>query len=338
MQSAAAFHTYIEVVTLFSAVHIVAIVCNIGTPIGLLYGPLLYTANQPGYEAAKSKANFLIHFTPFLLFSVAYPFVFYGLQNSLPAAQTLMFYYPAYFASMFASLLYYTFSIMFARKKVQELHAHADLLITKLSVVNIANACLIILLMLQMFRNDINYGFDLRLLIYGLLACSLLLMLQYLYMRNIEADEETISADTLPVDSQQVRKRYQKSNLDEEVLDEYARRIHKILKESKLYLNSDLNPDMLSKETGIPRHHFSQLFNVQIGKSFYQLIAEYRIAHAVQVLNGEGNIKMESLAYECGFNSKTSFNRYFREQTGLTPSEYRQSGKAASVQSAINTN
>jgi len=45
--------------------------------------------------------------------------------------------------------------------------------------------------------------------------------------------------------------------------------------------------------------------------------------YALDLINtNQGKLKIESLAYSCGFNSKTSFNKYFKEKTGFTPSEY----------------
>ncbi len=40
-------------------------------------------------------------------------------------------------------------------------------------------------------------------------------------------------------------------------------------------------------------------------------------------MNEDNAITIESLAYECGFNSKTTLNKYFKELTGLVPSQYR---------------
>ena len=62
-----------------------------------------------------------------------------------------------------------------------------------------------------------------------------------------------------------------------------------------------------------------------MGKSFYVLVSEYRINYAKEILKEDNNITIESLAYECGFNSKSTFNKYFKEQTGYSPSEYRSS-------------
>jgi AraC-like DNA-binding protein len=66
------------------------------------------------------------------------------------------------------------------------------------------------------------------------------------------------------------------------------------------------------------------LFNDYLGKSFYRIIAEYRIENAICILKEKGDsLTIEALAYESGFSSKTSFNKYFKEITGYLPSEYR---------------
>ena len=62
-----------------------------------------------------------------------------------------------------------------------------------------------------------------------------------------------------------------------------------------------------------------------MGKNFYQVVSEYRIKHAEELLKEDVNITIETLSYECGFNSKSTFNKYFKEYTGYSPSEYRES-------------
>ncbi|MGF1925655.1 MAG: helix-turn-helix domain-containing protein, partial [Bacteroidia bacterium] len=90
----------------------------------------------------------------------------------------------------------------------------------------------------------------------------------------------------------------------------------------------DISIDLISRELDIPKYHFSQLFNVHIGTNFYTFIAERRIEYALKKLSEEqGKLKIESLAYQCGFNSKTSFNRYFKQITGFTPLEYLSRGE-----------
>ncbi|PLX12240.1 MAG: hypothetical protein C0597_13735 [Marinilabiliales bacterium] len=51
---------------------------------------------------------------------------------------------------------------------------------------------------------------------------------------------------------------------------------------------------------------------------------QYRIEEFKRLASSPKNhqFTLLSLAYECGFNSKSSFNRYFKKSTGVTPSQY----------------
>lgn len=118
--------------------------------------------------------------------------------------------------------------------------------------------------------------------------------------------------------------RYRHSSLATTTLDLYDQELRSFLQETKAYLNADLSLDELSLNTNIPKRHFSQLFNVHLQKNFYQLLAEYRIAYALEALAEEADLKIEYLANACGYHSRTTFTKHFKEQVGLTPSRYRE--------------
>jgi AraC-like DNA-binding protein len=89
----------------------------------------------------------------------------------------------------------------------------------------------------------------------------------------------------------------------------------------------DLNLDKLASLTGINKYHLSETLNGFVGKSFYQYINEYRVSYALKQMESMSSTRGEdfnvlSLAYKSGFKAKSSFNRYFKEITGFTPSEY----------------
>jgi len=96
------------------------------------------------------------------------------------------------------------------------------------------------------------------------------------------------------------------------------------MEEQKLYLKASLSlkdlANVLSKDPNL----ISFVLNRHIGKTFYEMVNSYRI-EAVKVRLLEGDIEQFTLlaiALECGFNSKTSFNRVFKETTGVTPRQY----------------
>jgi AraC-like DNA-binding protein len=124
----------------------------------------------------------------------------------------------------------------------------------------------------------------------------------------------------------QPEKRYLKSALDETMMDEYEAKLKKYMQQSKVYLDTELSLDDLAHKIKIPKHHITQLLNDRVHKNFYSFINEYRIEEAMQKLRDpEVDVNMLSLAFDCGFNSKSSFNSYFKKITGVTPSAYRKS-------------
>jgi len=74
-------------------------------------------------------------------------------------------------------------------------------------------------------------------------------------------------------------------------------------------------------------HHVSQVINEKLGKSFFELLASYRVEEAKKILSDEkrSNITVEEISELVGYNSKTAFNNAFRKITGKTPSEFRKS-------------
>ena len=117
---------------------------------------------------------------------------------------------------------------------------------------------------------------------------------------------------------------YQKSLLPADLLDEYENKLNALFQEKKNYLDPDLSLQVLAKDLKIPKHHLTQLFSVRIGKNFYQYINVFRVEHACELISKSESGTLETLAFESGFNSKTTFNRYFKAQMGCTPSEYRE--------------
>ena len=94
---------------------------------------------------------------------------------------------------------------------------------------------------------------------------------------------------------------------------------------AKPYLNPDLTLTELAKQLTISRNQLSEVINTGVGDSFYNFINKYRIDEVKQLIKEDPTkrFKIMSLAYEAGFNSKSSFNNIFKKIMGLTPSAYR---------------
>jgi AraC-like DNA-binding protein len=75
----------------------------------------------------------------------------------------------------------------------------------------------------------------------------------------------------------------------------------------------------------IPQHHITQTLNIYKEKSFYDYINAYRVEAFINKLQKGDSDKFSllGLAFDCGFNSKSSFNRVFKNITGKSPSEFK---------------
>jgi AraC-like DNA-binding protein len=93
---------------------------------------------------------------------------------------------------------------------------------------------------------------------------------------------------------------------------------------AKPYRKSDLKISDLADTVGIPTYQLSQLINEGFKVKFYDFINQYRVDEAKKLLvEDTRGYKILAIAYEVGFNSKATFNRVFKNSTGLTPSEFR---------------
>ena len=84
----------------------------------------------------------------------------------------------------------------------------------------------------------------------------------------------------------------------------------------------DISLPVVARRLGTNTAYLSRALNVGTGQSFNHAISTLRVAAATRRLRGTGPIL--EVAAEVGFSSKATFNRVFKEHTGLTPSAYRE--------------
>ena len=103
----------------------------------------------------------------------------------------------------------------------------------------------------------------------------------------------------------------------------------KIMANEKLYLDPELSIGNLANQLGVHSHQLSKLINTELNKNFFEFVNEYRVEEYKKLIVKPENkhISILGLAMDAGFNSKATFNRFFKNTTGLTPSEFRESYK-----------
>ncbi|AYB33004.1 helix-turn-helix domain-containing protein [Chryseolinea soli] len=127
--------------------------------------------------------------------------------------------------------------------------------------------------------------------------------------------------------------RNQKNTLNPERKDDIVARIQGLMEQDKLYLQAELTLQDLADQLGIPAYQVSQAINEGLQKTFYDLVNGCRVAEAQRLLLDpkNRNLKIMAVAFDSGFNSKTTFNTVFKKFTGLTPSEFKEQHQAQTV-------
>lgn len=133
--------------------------------------------------------------------------------------------------------------------------------------------------------------------------------------------------------------RYANKRLSEPDRASFLDALKRCMEVDQVYRNGDLTLDELAALLAMTPHELSQLINDGCGVNLQEYLNRYRVdALKVALLApGQADASILDLALACGFNSKTTLNRAFKKQTGLTPSEFRRGGLEAGAESSSGT-
>lgn len=120
------------------------------------------------------------------------------------------------------------------------------------------------------------------------------------------------------------KKKYAKSGLNEDSAKELHIQLKQLMDAEKLFSEPELNLNDLANRLDIHPNYLSQVINEMEGVNFYDYINSLRIEEFKRLVFLPENQKytLLALAYDCGFNSKSSFNRAFKKNTNLSPTQY----------------
>ena len=125
--------------------------------------------------------------------------------------------------------------------------------------------------------------------------------------------------------------KYEKSGLTTSLSHELKDKVEYLFSKEKLYKENNINLDMLAERLNTTRHNASQVINEHFDMSFHELVNKYRISEAKQLLEDDSKLNWNiiEVAYEVGYNNKVTFNKAFKKDTNLTPSEYQKNSWGA---------
>ncbi|MEG1592590.1 helix-turn-helix domain-containing protein [Chryseobacterium sp.] len=279
--------------------HISNIFIQIGLSACIMIGPLLYLYLN---SYSEKKANWKIHVIPYLILMTAlgifYPYVEH---QAIWSRWIVCGIYLQWFMYIILSFKYMLPIIQKFKKKENLKNLDVWFLSIYLGVLFIWLAYTI--------AAYTSY-------IVGALSFTFVLYLIVLLLIFRNSNESTTFFEE--------KEKYKNREIDKKTLQLIEQKFSLIV-DKELFLNPNFTLEDAAKELKITKHILSQYVNEILGKSFSSLIKEYRVEKAKQLLETETNYTIESLGYDSGFNSKSTFFTAFKKITGLTPAEYQKS-------------
>ncbi|MBF4517407.1 AraC family transcriptional regulator [Flavobacterium sp. ANB] len=110
--------------------------------------------------------------------------------------------------------------------------------------------------------------------------------------------------------------------IDESEAAILSEKLKNIMSGKELFKNPNLSLQDLAQELNISNHQLSQFLNNNLGKNFTSFVNEFRINEACKIITSNGKLTLESIGYDVGFNSKSTFFAAFKKHTGTTPLNY----------------
>ena len=301
------------------------------------YGPLLMLyAKWMTTEQPRFNLKYLWHFAPFFIFLIA-SLIFFdqsvmaGTHGFLVIDRFVSFRI-VYAITFFVSITAYsiaTFVVIHRhQKRLKELVSYSSGKITLKWLLGLSITFYTGYVLMFIFGGiDIMTGFmpfdPYEISFIGLTLLTFLFGVFGFQQPAIFEEVVRFHPESIPLEVNDPKK-YQRSGLKQEDVADYVNKIRKYMVIEKPYLNRELTIYDLSDQLKIPRHILSEVINEHMGKNFYNLVNDYRVNEVKESMKREDlqHLTILAIAYDSGFNSKSSFNTIFKEKTGQTPSEY----------------
>lgn len=297
-----------------------------GETIPLLIGPLfLLYARSVVNPGTKLSRMYLLHFVPFAVFfllflpyylkSNEFKLEYIKLQdiNGVPLSMAIFSWLKGLhtFVYLIVSGLYIRKHTKKDTKKANRLYSAR--LLYKLILAQVIGIVIIYgVVVLEYFNPEIDMESDRiasLIITFSFFAFAFVIIL---FPKSIVPDDVT----------RLQKQKYKDSTLSIDRKEQILRNLKAVLKEDKPHLNPELTIRELAKMLKVSPNQLSQVINELLNKNFYQFINENRIDEVKKSI-GNNNKTLYGIALDCGFNSKSAFNRIFKEVTGMTPSQYK---------------
>lgn len=153
--------------------------------------------------------------------------------------------------------------------------------------------------------------------------CAVIVYRHQKYLQAVMAAGEEDTQDGAIVEEPR-RASYKTTRLSDEECVRLNKKLDQLMKNERPYTDPDLKISDLAKMIDSTAHALSFLFNQYLKTSYYDYINGYRVAEFKRIVKELDTSKytLTALSQKCGFSSRASFFRHFKNITGITPAEF----------------
>lgn len=314
---------------------------GITVPFPLLHGPMLYLYTLVSLRKDKRlRKTDYIHFAP-AIFSYLYMFRFYFLysvERKIMVDRGEVSDFSVFTAILLIAYIVsgLTYSILAYRlvgkhRRIIDRNFSYDENINLNWVkyciwgigVIFATATLIIFLREGM---GISFSFNADYIFYSLIIIFVF-CIGFYGIRQKDIFKDNLTREDVVHEYKKSQGNYKKSGLKEEVAVSAHKLLLKVMEERKPYLEPKLTLSSLADIINISPNHLSQIINQHENVNFRDFVNRFRVEEFEMRAAENNNFSILALAFDSGFNSKSSFNNVFKKHKGMTPSQYMSSLK-----------
>jgi AraC-like DNA-binding protein len=285
----------------------------------LLYISILYfTSFEKGF-----KRNILWHFLPFLIFcTFRFPFFITGQNLEFSAETRPIVFFILRTALPLQTLIYWILSWMILHNHIKNICRFSSAT-EKIDLYWLRSFLLIVLFLSLAWLNLVFFNLKYLIPYTPILYLISIFFLAYFSLQQKEIFDFA-KEDLEDLSSIKEQKNESPKRVAEARLMELDTQLQFVMDAEKLYLDNELNLPKLAKKLNASCNETSFVINQLYGDNFYNFINKYRVEEAKKMLLSEkyNQLNILGIAYESGFNSKTTFNTTFKKLTGLSPRDF----------------
>lgn len=284
-----------------------------------LYSPLNYIYTLSVLQKKITKKQCFYHSIPFFIGGFFNTILFYlALKNNL--STSIIKWYTA-LCLLLITLSFVIYSLISLKLIKQNKQTSTNIVSLKLKIIKFICLTLLMVSILTLLAFVLNLiglksTINFRYLFYILLLGLFFMVIHFRFKIFFEIQKNT-KKDIVK------EEKYKNYDLDTIEMDLILEKVNSYFIKRKMFLDSEFNLEILSIDTKIPKIKITQALNIRLNMNFYQYINNLRIEESKKLISKTTNSNFSTIGYQSGFKNKSTFYKYFKQSTEMTPSEYK---------------